>query len=72
MDYGKFDDDEDRREKLKAQAKLTFKEFECPSCTANNPVDDGFTGGAEIQCNYCGTDFKASVTEEGRLKLREL
>jgi transcription elongation factor Elf1 len=48
-----------------------FKDFDCPSCNANNPYDDSFGDGDEILCHYCGTEFKIKVTEEGRLKLKE-
>lgn len=72
MEYDRYEEDEDRRDKARAQAKLLFKEFDCPSCTANNPVESPFGNGAELLCNYCGTEFKAAVTEEGKLKLREL
>jgi transcription elongation factor Elf1 len=72
LEYDKFEEDEDRRDKERAQAKLLFREFECPSCSANNPTESGFGNGAEVLCNYCGTEFKATVSDEGRLKLREL
>ena len=32
----------------------TWKEFDCPECTANNPWDDGFTYGSELFCSWCG------------------
>lgn len=72
MEYDKYEEEEDRREKERAQAKIAFREFECPSCSANNPVEAPITHGAELLCNYCGTEFKASISEEGKLKLREL
>lgn len=72
MDYDKYEEDEDRRDRERAQAKLLFREFECPSCSADNPTEEPFGNGAEVMCNYCGTEFKATVSEEGKLKLREL
>ena len=48
-----------------------YKEFDCPECSANNPMDDGFTHGDEIRCLYCGLLFKVSVSE-GKLKLKEI
>jgi hypothetical protein len=51
--------------------KRVFKDFDCPTCSANNPYDDGFADGDEILCYYCGTEFKVMVNEEGRLRLRE-
>lgn len=47
-----------------------FKEFDCPLCSANNPLDDGFKEGDEVRCAYCGVDFQV-MTSGGRLKLRE-
>jgi len=55
-----------------ADASGRFREFECPVCSAHNPYDDGFGGGDEIRCFYCGQDFKVSVSAGGALKLREL
>lgn len=65
-----FDDDEDKKEKASGAASK-FKEFDCPSCNANNPCDPPFGDGDELLCNYCGTEFLVKVTEEGRAKFRE-
>jgi hypothetical protein len=51
-------------------AKRRFKEFECPDCAANNPIDETFGNGDEVTCNYCGTEFKALVNDDGKLKLK--
>lgn len=48
------------------------KEFDCPSCNANNPLEDAIEDGSELLCNYCGSEYRAKVTEEGRVKLREI
>ncbi|MHB8418069.1 MAG: hypothetical protein ACYDCL_08330 [Myxococcales bacterium] len=53
-------------------AKRRFKDFDCPDCNANNPYDDGFGDGEEIRCYYCGTEFKAAVNDDGRLRLKSL
>jgi hypothetical protein len=45
------------------------KEFECPDCNAHNPYDDGFRAGDEIQCFYCGTEFKV-LQGDGRLRFK--
>lgn len=63
-----FDDDDQKKE----SGRRTFKEFDCPSCSANNPTDPPFGDGDELLCNYCGTEFKAFVSDEGRVKLKEL
>jgi hypothetical protein len=52
-------------------AKRRFDEFDCPSCSANNPMGDGFGNNDEVVCNYCGVPFKAIVDDDGRLKLKE-
>jgi transcription elongation factor Elf1 len=52
--------------------KRSFKDFDCPSCSANNPYEDGFADGDEVICYYCGAEFKARVNDEGQLRLREL
>ena len=65
-----FDDDDDKDTGMTG-AHTRFREFDCPSCNANNPCDPPFGDGEEILCNYCGTEFRVKVTDEGRLKLRE-
>lgn len=62
-----MDDDEP-----KANAHGKFTEFNCPDCTANNPVGDSFTVGDEVRCNYCGNEYKVVDRGEGRIKLKEL
>jgi hypothetical protein len=47
-----------------------FTEFDCPDCNANNPYGDGFGDGDEVLCNYCGEEYRALVSAEGRLRLR--
>ncbi len=37
--------------------KPTWTEFECPECTAENPLEDGFTYGDEVFCYWCGCRF---------------
>ncbi len=64
--------DEDEKPTGKALGtKRKFDEFECPTCSANNPYEP-FGNNDEILCNWCGLQFKAIVDEEGNLKLREL
>jgi uncharacterized protein with FMN-binding domain len=64
-DSGDGDDDKETTQRRK------FKEWECPTCEANNPIDDGFYEGDELHCFYCGIGFAATV-KEGRLKMIEL
>ncbi|MEW5854249.1 MAG: hypothetical protein AB2A00_36080 [Myxococcota bacterium] len=63
-------DDEDSPKKTDASGRFT--EFECPECTANNPLDDGFKHGDEIRCFTCGSEFKVIGKESGAFKLKLL
>jgi hypothetical protein len=66
-----LDDDDDRdRSGADAGRKRRFGDFDCPDCSANNPYDDGFGDGDEVRCFYCGQEFKAQVSDEGRLRLK--
>jgi hypothetical protein len=61
-------------EKLTGKAlgvKRKFDEFECPSCSANNPWGEGFGNNDEVLCNWCGVSWRAVVDEEGNLRLKE-
>ena len=49
-----------------------FGDFDCPDCNANNPYDDKFGHGDEIRCYYCGQEFRAEVSDSGRLKLKAI
>jgi transcription elongation factor Elf1 len=60
------DDDEDDQP---ARAKKKHTEFECPECNAHNPVDDGYGEGSDVQCFYCGIEFKVTISN-GRFKFR--
>ena len=61
------DQDEDD---LKANSAGHYTEFDCPNCTANNPMPDGFGPGDEVRCNYCGDEFDVKQRNDGRLKLK--
>ena len=64
-----FDDDEKPTGKALG-VRRRFDEFDCPECSANNPYGDGFGNNDEVLCNYCGLEFRATVDDEGNLKLR--
>lgn len=66
------DFEEDEGEAGEVGAASRFREFDCPSCNANNPVDESFGDGAELLCNYCGSEYRVKVTEAGKLRFREL
>jgi len=65
-------DDDDKKSEAAVGSNSKFKEFDCPSCNANNPCDPPFGDGDELLCNYCGQEYKVKVTEEGRAKLKEM
>lgn len=69
-DYDAGSDDDDKGKKGKS-GKAT-KEFDCPTCNANNPTDEPIKDGSEIRCHYCGNDFLVSITDSGRMKFKEL
>lgn len=64
--------DDDELSPRHGGAKRRFTDFDCPDCNANNPHDEGFGNGDEVRCYYCGQEFKATVNEDGRLRLKEL
>lgn len=70
------DEDESKKPKFKRdkngmmrQVGLRY-EFDCPECDANNPHDDGFKGGDEIRCNYCGQDYLVVELGDNRFKFK--
>jgi hypothetical protein len=65
-----LDDEKESDLAAASGSKRRFKEFECPDCAANNPVDESFGNGDDITCNYCGTEYKAVVNDDGKLKLK--
>ena len=68
MPHDQFEDDDDKE---LAPGTQTFKEWECPGCDANNPADPPIGTGDEALCNYCGVEYRVTVTDEGKLKLRQ-
>jgi hypothetical protein len=63
---------DDDGESGRGPARTAFTDFDCPSCSANNPTGEPFGDGDEILCNYCGTEYRVKITEEGRLQLKEM
>jgi transcription elongation factor Elf1 len=63
-------EDEAKKDPGRLGSKRKFSEFECPTCSANNPFEE-FGNGDEVVCGYCGAPFDVKVTTEGELKLRE-
>lgn len=65
-------EEEEAKKAPPANARRKFDDFDCPTCNANNPRDEIFGDGDEVMCFYCGSEFRARVNEEGRLRLKEL
>ncbi|XXF75844.1 hypothetical protein P2318_22650 [Myxococcaceae bacterium GXIMD 01537] len=67
-----FDMDDIEKEMAKeAKRGKGLTDFDCPSCNANNPADPPISDGGEVMCHYCGSEFRASVSD-GKVKLREV
>ncbi len=62
------DEDDLKEEVLRSQAT----DFDCPTCSANNPMDDALRDRDEISCHYCGAEYQVRINHEGRLKLKAL
>jgi transcription elongation factor Elf1 len=62
-------DEDDLKEEA---ARLRATDFDCPTCSANNPMESALRDRDEISCHYCGANFQVRITGDGRLKLKEL
>ena len=62
-------DEEDLKEEA-VRGRRT--DFDCPTCNANNPVENALRDRDEISCHYCGAEYQVRITGEGRIKLKEL
>lgn len=71
MPVDQYEEIEEEKDSSSPEGKR-FREFDCPGCNANNPCPEPISDGDEVLCNYCGTEFQARVSGEGRLKLREI
>ena len=69
MPLDKNAEEEDLREDRRRRA---YTDYDCPSCNANNPTEMALRDGDETRCNYCGTEYKVRITDDGRLRLKEL
>jgi transcription elongation factor Elf1 len=62
--------DEDDLKEDEVRSRAT--DFDCPSCSANNPVETALRDREEISCHYCGSQYQVRISGEGRMKLKEL
>jgi DNA-directed RNA polymerase subunit RPC12/RpoP len=70
QDYNTNDDDDDKKAKTKSGKAI--KDWDCPTCEANNPTDEPIKSGEELRCNYCGNEFLVSFSDTGKMKFKEL
>lgn len=66
LDYYEDEDEKD------SGSKGNRKDFDCPECNANNPLEEALAEGQEVLCNYCGCEFEVKVMDNGRFKFKEI
>ncbi|HSP80572.1 MAG TPA: hypothetical protein VLQ93_18710 [Myxococcaceae bacterium] len=66
LDYYEDDDEKDSR------SGKGRRDFDCPDCNANNPLEEPLADGMEVLCNYCGSEFAVKALDDGRFKFKEL
>jgi hypothetical protein len=54
------------------ESAKVYKEFDYPSCDANNPWEDGFSVGSEVRCHYCGIEYRLNEATGRKLKFKEI
>lgn len=69
MSLNYYEDDDDKKD---SDSKGARKDFDCPECNANNPLEEALSDGQEVLCNYCGCEFLVKATDSGRFKFKEL
>ena len=67
MPLDHYEDDDDKDSGSKGR-----KDFDCPECNANNPLEEALAEGQEVLCNYCGCEFLVKSADNGRFKFREV
>lgn len=67
MDY----DEQEKEAAAEALKANQLRDFDCPSCNANNPVDPPARDGDELLCNYCGSEYSLKIAD-GKVRFREL
>ncbi len=60
------DDDDDNN---RSKRRRGDDEFECPECSAHNPLGEPMVDGGEVQCFYCGIEFKVQDVS-GKFKFK--
>lgn len=67
----KDEEEEDAWAEAKSKRHLTWTEFDCPECSANNPYDEGFRVGDEVVCQYCGQPWRVRAKDDDKFRLVE-
>lgn len=68
-----FDHDDDLDEgRGKKAASRVPRDFDCPSCNANNPLEAPLRDRDEVLCHYCGSTFLVKLGDDGRARFKEL
>jgi transcription elongation factor Elf1 len=62
-------EDEDEKDSRSGKAR---RDFDCPDCNANNPLEEPLADGMEVLCNYCGCEYQVKALESGRFKFRAM
>ena len=68
MPLDHYDEDEEKD----SGSKNGRRDFDCPDCNANNPLEEPLADGQEVLCNYCGTTYMVKAMDGGRFKFREV
>jgi transcription elongation factor Elf1 len=69
MPIDAYDEDEGREQERGGRGPT---DFDCPSCNANNPTESALKDRDEVLCNYCGGHFLVRMSDEGRVRFKEL
>jgi hypothetical protein len=70
-DHQQYDDSDEVKDQAAQEGSSGRTEFDCPSCSANNPTESVIKDQDELICNYCGEQFLV-VISEGRMRLKEV
>ncbi len=65
-----YDDSDDVKE-MENENRKRVRDFDCPECNANNPLENEMAAGEEVSCHYCGSSFWVKE-KDGGFKLREV
>lgn len=67
-----YEDDDGLKDDERKLAAKRRRDFECPDCAANNPVEEPLKDRDEVRCNYCGSEFRVTESDGGKIKLKSM